>query len=368
MKFKCGQKNLSSAISTIQRAISSRITLPILEGFLIEAKENMLRLVGTDLDLITIQTYIPAEIIEEGSAVIPSRVFGDIIRKLPEADITLELQERFQIDIKCQNTFITIQGLDPDEYPEIEQVEGSKPIQIQQDIFKSMIQQSIFAVASDETRPILTGALVEIQNGSISMICLDGYRLALRKEILPEVYDNISMIVPGKALNEISRILTDDETNVTISVGGKHIIFDIGHTKIISRLLEGEFVNYKQIIPQEYKTRVKLDTLLLHQSIERASLMAQELENNLIKLNVQDDRLTITSNSEIGKIYEEIPIVLEGKNIEIAFNARYMLDVLKVTKDQEICLDFTSNVSPCIIRPIEGEAFCYLVLPVRLYG
>jgi len=368
MKFKCNQKNLASAISTIQRAISSRITLPILEGFLIEAKDNMVRLVGTDLDLIAIQTFISAEVTEEGSVVMPSRVFGDVIRKLPEADIDVQLGERFQVDIKCQSTFITVQGLDPNEYPEVQQIEDKQPIQIQQDTLRSMIQQSIFAVASDETRPVLTGALIEIQNDSINIVCLDGYRLALRKEHLPDVTEDISMIVPGKALNEISRILSEDETNVNIIVGDKHVIFDIGHTQIISRLLEGDFVNYRQIIPQEYKTRVKLDTLLLHQSIERASLMARELENNLIKLNIQDDKLIITSNSEIGKIYEEIPIVLEGKNLEIAFNARYMLDVLKVMKDEEICLDFTTNVSPCIIRPIEGEEFCYLVLPVRLYN
>ena len=368
MKFKCGQKKLSTAIPIIQRVISSKINVPIMEGFLMEAQDNMVSMVGSDQDLLTIKTNIPAEVIEEGSVVMPARVFGDIVRRLPEADITVQLNERFQVEIKSQNSLVTLQGLDPSEYPEVEQVEGNRPIYIQQDILKSMIQQSIFAVASDETRPILTGALIEIQYDSIYMVCLDGYRLALRKEELPETGENISMIVPGKALNEISRILTDDETNVGISVGPKHIIFDTVNTQIISRLIIGEFVNYRQIIPQEYKTRIKIDTLLLYQSVERASLMAQELENNLIKLNIQDDRLIITSNSEIGKIYEEIPIVLEGKNIKIAFNARYLLDVLKVMKEQEICLDFTTNVSPCIIRPIEGEQFCYLVLPVRLYG
>lgn len=368
MKFRCFQKDLSDAIATAQRAVPTRSTMPVLQGILVEAKENTVKLTGTDLD-ITIETRIAAEVIEEGSVVMPSHIFGDVIKKFPEADITVQLNERFQMDIICEDSiFTTLQGLEPYEYPEVQQVEKKEQIKLRQDIFKKMIQQTTFAVATDETRPILTGALLEVENGSIVMVCLDGYRLALRKEILPENTVNTSIIVPGKSLNEISRILEDEELDVYINVGDKHVHFDLGDTQIISRLLEGEFVNYKQIIPQEYKTRVKVDRLLLQQSLERASLMSRELENNLIKLNVQDDKLVITSNSDIGKIYEQIPIIVEGKNIEIAFNARYLLDVMRVIKDDEICLDFTTNVSPCIVRPLEGEAYCYLVLPVRLHS
>jgi DNA polymerase-3 subunit beta len=368
MKFKCFQKKLSEAIAIVQRAVSSRSTLPILQGILIEAKENTVKLTGTDLD-ITIQTHIEAEIIEKGSVVMPSQIFGDMIRKFPETDITIQLNERFQMDIVCQNNiFTTVQGLEPYEYPEVQLIEDKTQVEVQQNMLKKMIQQTVFAVATDETRPILTGALLEIENGTITMVCLDGYRLALRKELVDENNINTKVIIPGKSFSEISRILKEDDSNLKINIGEKHIVFDLGDTRIISRLLEGEFVNYKQIIPQEYKTRVKIDRLLLFQSIERASLMARELENNLVKLNIRDDKLIITSNSDIGKIYEEIPVILEGKNIEIAFNARYLLEVIRVIKDNEICLDFTTNVSPCIIRPIEGEVFCYLILPVRLHG
>lgn len=368
MKFKCFQKDLSDAIAKVQRAVPTRSTMPVLQGILVEAKENTVKLTGTDID-ITIQTRISAEVIEEGSVVMPSHIFGDVIRKFPEADITVQLNERFQMDIICEDSILTtLQGLEPYEYPEIQQVEKKQQIKLPQDIFKRMIQQTIFAVATDETRPILTGALLEVENGCMVMVCLDGYRLALRKEILSENVVNTSIIIPGKSLNEISRILEDQECDLYINVGDKHVHFDLGDTQIISRLLEGEFVNYKQIIPQEYKTRVKVDRLLLQQGLERASLMSRELENNLIKLNVQDDKLVITSNSDIGKICEQIPIIVEGKNIEIAFNARYLLDVMRVVKDDEICLDFTTNVSPCIVRPLEGEAYCYLVLPVRLHS
>ncbi len=367
MKFNCSQKKLSESISTVQKAISSRTTLPILEGVYIEALKDVIRLVGTDLD-ITIETYIEAEVYEEGSVVIPARIFGDVIRKLPDSDIIFELQDRYKVDIKCQNIFVTVQGLEPYDYPEIQKIEEDNPTEISQSLLKEIIQQTIFAVATDETRPILTGALMKLENGNITMACIDGYRLALRREQFPESDINTSMIIPGKSLSEISRIISDDDLNVNISAGDKYILFDLGYTRIISRLLEGDFINYKQIIPQEYKTRVKLDTMLLYKSIERASLMARESKNNLIKLNIQDDKLVITSNSEVGQIYEEIPIVREGKNIEIAFNARYLLDVLRIMEDQEICLDFTTNVSPCIIRPIEGDTFIYLILPVRLHS
>lgn len=368
MKFRCFQKDLSDAISKVQRAIPTRSTMPVLQGILVEAKENTVKLTGTDID-ITIETRLAAEVIEEGSVVMPSQIFRDVIKKFPEADITLQLREGFQLDIICEDSILTtLQGLEPYEYPEVPQVEKRQQIKLTQDVFKEMIQQTIFAVATDETRPILTGALLEIESGSMVMVCLDGYRLALRREALSENDVNISIIVPGKSLNEISRILEDEELDLYINVGDKHVHFDLGDTQIISRLLEGEFVNYKQIIPQEYKTRVKVDKLLLEEGLERASLMSRELENNLIKLNVEDDKLVITSNSDIGRIYERIPIIMEGKNIEIAFNARYLLDVMRVVKDDEICLDFTTNVSPCIVRPLEGDAYCYLVLPVRLHS
>jgi len=366
MKFKCFQKDLSEAIVTVQRAVPTKSTMPVLQGILVEAKENSVKLTGTDLD-ITIQTLVAAEVMEEGSVVIPSRIFGDVIKKFPEAAITVQLNERFQMEIIYRDSiFTTLQGLDPNEYPSIQQVEKRQQIKLTQDVFKEMIQQTIFSASDDVTRPILTGALIEVENGYITMVCVDGYRLALRKEFLPEYATDTSIIVPAKSLNEISRILEDEDLDLYINVGDKHVHFDLGDTQIISRLLEGEFVNYKQIIPQEYKTRVKVDKLLLEEGLERASLMSRGLENNLIKLNVEDDKLVITSNSDIGRIYERIPIIMEGKNIEIAFNARYLLDVMRAIDDDEIVLEFTTSVSPGIIRPLEGDAYCYLILPVRL--
>lgn len=366
MKFSCSQKKLSENISIVQKAISSRTTLPILEGIYIESSKGVIKLVGNNLEL-GIECFIEADIEREGSVVVPSRIFGDIIRKLPDSIIEIEVVDNYVVEIKTANSLFKIQGIQPDEYPDLERIEENKPIEIEQSLLKQMIQQTIFAVATDETRPILTGALFEIEKNEVNMVCLDGYRLAIRKGATSGE-NSLKVVIPGKTLNELSRIIDKEDEKISIITDDRHILFDMGYTRIISRLLNGEFINYKQIIPSEYKTRIKLDAKLLSDCIERASLLAREEKNNLIKLNIQGDRLIITSNSEIGQAYEEMPVVMEGKELTIAFNARYFLDILRAIDDEEICIDFTTNVSPGVFRPLEGDNYTYLLLPVRIYG
>jgi len=228
-----------------------------------------------------------------------------------------------------------------------------------------MIKQTIFATAQDETRPILTGALLEISEGKASLVAIDGYRLAVKNVAINSVND-IKVVIPGKTLNEISKILDDDDSDVKITFTSSHIIFNLGNTVIISRLLEGQFLNYKDIIRNEYKSKVKIKTKDMQASIERASLLAREGRNNLVKFTVSDDNLIITSNSEIGNVYEEIPIELEGNDITIAFNSKYLLDGIKVIDSEEVIMNFVSNVNPCIIKPVEDNSYTYLILPVRL--
>ena len=364
MKFLCSQKKLSDSINILQKAISSRTTLPILEGIFVKAYKGVLKLIGNDLDL-GIECFLEAHIHEEGAVVIPARIFGDIIRKLPDTEVEIEVGDNYLVSIKTLNSHFEIQGIKPDEYPDLKYVEEKDPIEIEQNFLKEMIQNTIFAVATDETRPILTGALIEIKDGNINMVCLDGYRLALRRGMVKSDTE-INVIIPGKTLNEISRIIENSDEKINITVDEKHVLFDMGYTRIISRLLSGEFINYTQIIPQEYKTRIKLDTKILYNSIERASLLAREGKNNLIKLNIKEDRLIINSNSEIGTAHEEVPITMEGREMVIAFNARYFMDILKGVSGEEVCIDFTTNVSPCVFRPQEGNNFTYLLLPVRI--
>ena len=367
MKFNCSQKKFLEAVLTVQNAVSGRSSMPILEGILIETEKDVLKLVGSDLDL-GIECHMEADILQEGSIVLPARLLSDILRKLPEAELEISVLDNNSVKITCLNSLVTLQGIAPDEYPSLPDIDENQPIEIPKQLLVSMIRETLFAVAVDDARPILTGALLEINDKDAVMVCLDGYRLALRKGVLDTPHESVRVIIPGKSLAEIGKIIQEDDRQISITVSERHVLFDLGYTRIISRVLEGEYINYKQIIPEDYKSRVKVDTKILTSSIDRASLIAREGKNNLIKLTVQDQKMVISSNSEVGQVYEEIPILLEGKELEIAFNSRYFMDMLKVMGDPEVCLDFTTNVSPCVIRPIDSGDYTYLLLPVRIYS
>lgn len=365
MKIICSQKELNNAVHIVQKAVSTKTTLPILKGILLEAKDNKLKLVGNDLD-IGIENYIETKIIKEGSIVISSRLFGDIIRKLPSSEIEIEVDDNNNVFIRCENSDFKLVGHPAMEFPELPFVEDKNTYTIGQDLFKNMIRQTIFATSQDETRPILTGSLIEISDNKISMVAIDGYRLALRKAYLNTDIDN-KAVIPSKTLNEINRILSNEsEGNIYISFTDKHILFTIDETRIISRLLEGEFINYLQIIPKEFKSNVKVSTKNLLDSIERASLLAKEGKNNLIKFSVKDDIMNVSSNVEIGSVNEQVPIELEGDDLDIGFNSKYLLEALKIIDSEELYLEFTTGVSPCIIKPTDNDNYIYLLLPVRL--
>lgn len=366
MRIICSKNNLLNGFLTVQKAVSSRSSLPILEGILIEVEEKKIKLVATDLE-IGIESYIEGEILEEGSVVLSSKIIVDLIRKLPDASVEIKTDENNRTWIQCASSEFVIQGQSGLDFPELPEVNNQQKIEIPQDLLKHMIRQTIFSVAVEETRPILTGALMEIKEDQISLVALDGYRLALRKGKTSN-HENyfISEVIPGRTLNEISKILTENEEMVQISKMGNHILFEVGKTNITSRLLEGEFINYKQIIPEEYKTRVKLSKNAFFDSCERAALLARQGKNNLIKMQLNQDTLVITSNAEIGKVHEEIPIELEGEELKIAFNSKYFIEALRNIDDEEIFLEFTTSVSPCVIKPTEGEYFTYLILPVRV--
>ena len=366
MKFTCSQNNFLEVILTVQKAVSTRTSMPILEGILIETQKDVIRLLGNNLDL-AIESHMEANIIQEGSVVVPSRLLSEVVRRLPNAEMEVTVQANNSVKFSCLNSIVTLQGFASDEFPSLPDISETQPIEISKMLLSKMIRETIFAVAVDEARPILTGALMEVEDNQVTMVCLDGYRLGLRKGKLDTPHENRKVIIPGKSLQEVGKIMDEDDQKISITVSDRHVLFDMGYTRIVSRVLEGEYINYKQIIPEDYKTRVKVDTKILADSIDRASLIAREGKNNLIKLSLQDQKMVITSNSESGQVYEEIPIIQEGKDLEIAFNARYFMDMLKVLEDQEICLDFTTSVSPCVIRPIKGYDYTYLLLPVRIF-
>lgn len=364
LKIRIQQKDLSRCINVVQKGISSKSTLPILSGILLETEEGKLKLTGTDLE-IGIKSSVNCEIIEEGNIVITSRIFGDIVRKLPDLPIDINVDENNNVHIICGNSKFNIIGQPSIDYPQLPEIFEGSYFEIPKDLLKSMIRQTIFAAAQDETRPILTGALFETSNNSASLVAIDGYRLAVKK-VSVNVNEDIKVVIPAKTLNEVSKILEDDDTEVKISCTQGNVIFNFGDTIITSRLLEGQFLNYNDIIRNEYKLKIRVKTRDLQECLERASLLAREGKNNLVKLDISDDRLVITSNSEIGNVYEELPIELEGNDIRIAFNSKYILEGIKAIDSEEIVMDMISNVNPCIIRPAEDNSYTYLVLPVRL--
>ena len=364
MIFICEKQKLQEGILITQKAITGKSTMPILEGIYIKASKDGLTLIGSDMD-VSIQTKVEADVLQEGTVVIDSKIFGEIIRKLPNSDVRIELVENNTLQIVCQKSVFNVVSMDAGEYPSLPTIAEDKSIQVPQNILKNMIRSTSFAIAQDETRPILQGILFEIKDRKLNLVALDGYRLAIKTEYLDSDFD-IEVVIPGKTLNEVSKILEDVDSIVDITFTNNHILFNLKQTKIISRLLDGKYVNYNSLLPQEHKLLISVNRQELQNGIERASLMAKEGNSYLIKLDIQEDNLIITSNSQLGKVREEVAINLQGEGIEIAFNSRYLLDVLKIMEDEEVVLEMTSSVSPCVIKGKENDSYKYLVLPVRL--
>lgn len=366
MRFTCETADLNASLSIVSRALAARSPKPILEGILLESCEEGLRLTCTDLAM-GIRTVIPASVEEEGRVVLPGKLLCEVARKLPEGRAEFSVNERMQTSIRCASSRTNLAGLDPVEYPELPPVSGHT-FSAPQGMLKDMIGRTIFAIALDESRPILTGCLLEIDEGKLRVVALDGFRLAMREEKLDGAPKSLSAVVGGKVLGDIAKILSDGDEPVELCVSASHISLSAGATHIVARLLEGEFIHYRQILPREWQTAVTLSRADLGGAIDRASLIAREGKNNLVRFKIEGDTLEIASNSETGDTQETLSVQTEGKDLSIAFNVRYITDVLKALSDDEVLLRFNSNVSPCVVLPTEGEAYLYLVLPVRTFG
>lgn len=366
MRFSCDTNDLSSSLNIVSRALAIRSPKPILEGILFESCDDGLRLTCTDLAL-GIETVIPATFIEEGRAVLPGKLLCEVVRKLPGGMCEISISDRMQATIRCATSRTTITGFDPVEYPELPQVAGDE-FSVPQNMLRDMIGRTLFAIAVDESRPILTGCLMEIEKGEMRVVALDGFRLALRKENIDGPENPVSAVVGGKVLGDIAKILADTDEPVSLCFSRSHVQMNIGATHIVARLLEGEFIRYRQILPQEWQTRVAVKRSELSSAIDRASLIAREGKSNLVCFKIDGETLDVTSNSENGDMEEKIAVTTEGKDLTIAFNVRYITDVLKALSDDEIFMRFNSNVSPCVVCPTEGDSYLYLVLPVRVFN
>ncbi len=366
MRFNCDKKDLIAGIGIVTKALSTRGTIPVLEGIYLEAAGGMIKLKCSDLAM-SIESHIAATIEEEGSVVLPGRLFSEMAKRFPEGRLFFDCDSERSVKISCGHSQPTLQGMNAAEFPQMPKIPETGAIEISQNGFKEMIRQTVFAVAADETKPILTGVLIEVENDDIRLVALDGYRLAVRHEKLGRSYPSAQVVIPGRTLSEAAKIFADEDSKISIFSSKNQALIDMGFTRIATRLLEGDFIKYRQILPADHATSARVNRHELLESIDRASLLARE-GNNLIKMSVGEESILITSNSELGAAHEEVATKLEGRGLEIAFNAKYFSDVLKNLDADEVSLEFNTNISPCVVRPVEGDSFLYLILPVRVYG
>lgn len=366
MKFSCEKALLQAAISTTSRAVSPKSSIPALEGILLEAGSD-LRLTGYNLET-GIRTIVPADIREEGTLVLGARLFGEIVRKLPDDIVTFQ-SENYMVNIKCGMSEFNILGTDPEEFPELPTVEYQNSLILPQSRLKAMISQTLFAVSDNESRPIHTGSLFEVDSEGLTIVSVDGYRLALRHESIDkkEGAETFSFVVPGAALSEVEKICSDVDEPASVTQGARHVMFKVGDTMLVSRRLEGEFLAYRQAIPHNNTIHVEGDTRALLSSIDRVSLIISDKLKGPLRCVFDSNLLKISTKTAIGDAYDECPLSGDGGGLEIGFNNKYLMDALKAAPADKVRLELTTGVSPCVILPTEGEEnFLYMVLPVRL--
>lgn len=366
MKFSCEKALLQAAISTTSRAVSPKSSIPALEGILLEAGSD-LRLTGYNLET-GIRTIVPADIREEGTLVLGARLFGEIVRKLPDDIVTFQ-SENYMVNIKCGMSEFNILGTDPEEFPELPAVEYQNSLILPQSRLKAMISQTLFAVSDNESRPIHTGSLFEVDSEGLTIVSVDGYRLALRHESIDkkEGAETFSFVVPGAALSEVEKICSDVDEPASVTQGARHVMFKVGDTMLVSRRLEGEFLAYRQAIPRNNTIHVEGDTRALLSSIDRVSLIISDKLKSPLRCVFDSNLLKISTKTAIGDAYDECPLSGDGGGLEIGFNNKYLMDALKAAPADKVRLELTTGVSPCVILPTEGEEnFLYMVLPVRL--
>lgn len=365
MKLVCEGLDLSDAVMKVLKATSTKTTNPILEGIKLTAINDSLVLSATDLELAIVKT-IKADVLIEGEAVVPGRFFSEFIKKLTNEQIELNLDENNKLTIKYTDSVTNVQCLTLNEFPDIKNLDNAENFELNSKDLKSLINKTIFSVAQDDSRPILKGTLLEVEGNSINAVALDGYRLALCKKPIVKASKDLKVIVPARSLSEISKLIEDSADNVKVLVQKNYLMIEVDKTKIITRLLDGDFINYKQIIPSDFSSVVTANKVQLEDGLDRASLLSRIDKNNLVKFEIGDKLMVLSSKSDLGDIKENITINLDGKDISIAFNSRYFSEALRVIGDDFIKLSFKTTVAPCIITSTSSDEYLYLILPVRM--
>jgi DNA polymerase III subunit beta len=365
MKFSCGKKAFSDAVNVIQRTVSTKSTLPALEGILIKAASDSLTLTSNDLE-IGMTTNIPAKVSEPGDIVLNAKLFSEILRKLPAESVELTADEKLLTTVTSGVAEFTILGIPASEFPETPALSECENFAIAQNILAGMIRQTLFCISSDDSKPVHTGSLFELSDGEIRIVSVDGFRLAIRTEKIQNSM-SLKFVVPGKTLSEVLKMLSpDNDEQIHMSIGKRHILFEINGFTIISRLLEGDFLDYHSVIVNKSSTEIKINVRGFTGSIERASLLISERLKSPVRCVFEKGLIKVTCSTASGKVYDEIPSTLTGETLEMGFNNRYLLDALRACECDEIRVLLNGPLSPMRIYPVNGEEFIFLVLPVRL--
>ena len=366
MKFSCEKALLQSAIAVTSRAVAQKSSIPALEGLLLHA-DSCLTVSGYNMQT-GIRTKVSADVTGAGDIVLNARLFGDIIRRMPDDVVTFSADDRQTVHLSCGDANFDILGLSAADYPDLPEVEDEYSVSIQQKTLRAMIEETAFAVSTNESRPVHTGALFEIGENGLTMVAVDGFRLAVRREKLENMEGGaFSFVAPGSALSEVKGICADSEDLASVTLGKRHILFEVGDTELICRRLEGEFLDYKNAIPRKNPISVVADTKSLIESIDRVSVVISDKLKSPVRCLFEQDRVLLSAKTGNGEAKDVCRISGDGGNLEIGFNNRYLMEALRYAPADTVKIELNTGVSPAIIVPVDGEEnFLYMVLPVRL--
>ncbi len=365
MKIQCQKADLLNGVNIVLKAVPVKSTMPILECLIIEASDLGIKLTANDMEL-GIETFVKGTIIEKGTVALNAKIFSEIVRRLPENEVSILTDEAYMTEINCEKAKFSISGRSGEEFPSLPKVEKENPVVLSQFTLKEIIRQTVFSISDNESNKIMTGELFEIKNNELRVISLDGHRISIRKVFMKDSYEDRKVIVPGKTLNEISKILSGEVSSlVNIFFTDKHALFEFDDTVVLTRLIEGEYYRIDQMLSSDYETKVTINKKELQNCIERASLLIRETDKKPIIIDIKDNNFELKINTAIGSMNEEIDITLEGKDIVIGFNPKFLLDALRVIDDENVDIYLINAKAPCFIRD-KDQSYIYLILPVNI--
>ena len=371
MKFVCEKEKILKALNSVTKAVATKTTMPVLEGILIQTNDNDIKLTCYDLELGIEYIIKDCNVEEQGATVVNAIMFSEIIRKLPDTEIKIEVNENNLLVIECEGSLYKLATMKPEDFPELPEINIENSIEIEQNTLKDMIRKTIFAISTEENRPIFTGCLFEVKNNKLNVVAVDGFRLAWKSKFLQKQTNDFQAVIPGRTLTEINKILVDSFESVKIGIAKNQALFEIEDCKIVTRLLDGEFLNYSKVIPDKWDTRIRVNRNIISNCFERISLISSssiEKEKKYpVKVSVGVGKVTISCTNQTGDAKEELYVTTEGKDLEVGFNPKYFLDVFRNIDDEEVYIDFGTSISPCIIKSVEDEGdYKYMILPIKL--